>query len=324
MGIGNNRFSREFEKWSHQEILTNEWLWYELSITPKGHAHHDFIHFWIVGGLGSAILFLFFWIQIIRQTLIYLREFFNERIHYGDTSKDSMTIPIFLLGLGSVVLFPAGFFQCYMLDDEVALPFYTLVGILFSGGNSSTNSRNPLVGDYGVLPLVIVPGLLALSVGYWKLRTLASPEEVHLKKVVWNHTEEYSMVHLDGCLTHNYGISFTPKEQAMGIHWEFSPSQNEQPQREIKLPDRIRIELRDRDSFDQDKLYRAHESSIIATKEKFPRIGNDSAFFPESKMDGISQDFPGEVRFRDFRLYFYPGEKAGLILPKVRLNRDCL
>ncbi|MCC5814944.1 MAG: O-antigen ligase family protein [Leptospira sp.] len=264
LGIGNNAYATKFKEKSHELIQNHEWLWYELNIVPKGHAHHDFLHFWIVGGLPTAVFFLLFWSAVISRGMEILR-FKNWTSTAESDFYNTKYSVLACLGLGCIVIFPAGFFQCYMLDDEVALPFYTIIGILFGYyQNTKMNDDQNKTKNAKFSPkaMILVFSLLSLSLIYWLIRTSAKPEEVHLKKIIWNHNEDHSIVHLDGCLTHNYGETITPKKNPMGIHWEFVRDATE-----WNPPDRIRVELWDRDSFDQDKLYRAHESKFLFARE---------------------------------------------------------
>jgi hypothetical protein len=91
--------------------IKNPELYYELSVTPRGHAHNDLLHFFTTGGIFSATLFILFWLLNIK--------FFLE----AEDEQDS------ILFSGFLVLFPSGFFQCYFLDDEVTLPFFVFLGI---------------------------------------------------------------------------------------------------------------------------------------------------------------------------------------------------
>jgi O-antigen ligase len=110
-GVGIGNFSTSHKEFSNKMVSNSPELYYELSITPRGHAHNDFLHLYSIGGIFSIIIYILFWLLNIK--------FFLE----AEDEKDS------ILFSGFLVLFPAGFFQCYFLDDEVALPFFVFLGI---------------------------------------------------------------------------------------------------------------------------------------------------------------------------------------------------
>ncbi|EMY77623.1 O-antigen ligase [Leptospira weilii serovar Ranarum str. ICFT] len=125
-GIGGGNYKEFHWKESSKMIEKEEQLWYELYITPRGHAHNDLLHFLVTGGIFAGILFLLFWGKLFRSL-------FQKDFSSGEG------IPIFAIGVFG--LFPAGFFQCYLLDDEVALPFFAFCGIFLGG---IWNSLQPL------------------------------------------------------------------------------------------------------------------------------------------------------------------------------------
>ena len=110
-GVGAGNFSLIHKEYSDKMAIKNPELYYELSVTPRGHAHNDLLHFLSTGGIFTAILFILFWLLNIK--------FFLE----AEDEQDS------ILFSGFLVLFPSGFFQCYFLDDEVTLPFFVFLGI---------------------------------------------------------------------------------------------------------------------------------------------------------------------------------------------------
>lgn len=111
LGVGPGNFYKKHNEKSEKMVRENQELWYELYITPRGHAHNDFLHLFAIGGILTFICYFFFWFLNIR--------FFLE----SEDERDSV------LFSGFLVFFPAGFFQCYFLDDEVALPFFVFLGI---------------------------------------------------------------------------------------------------------------------------------------------------------------------------------------------------
>ncbi|AXR65459.1 O-antigen ligase family protein [Leptospira mayottensis] len=117
-GIGGGNYKEFHWKESSKMIEKEEQLWYELYITPRGHAHNDLLHFLVIGGIMAGILFILFWGKLF--------DFF-----FQNDFNSSTGIPI--LTIGVLNLFPAGFFQCYLLDDEVVLPFFAFCGIFLGG-----------------------------------------------------------------------------------------------------------------------------------------------------------------------------------------------
>ncbi|EKP14063.1 O-antigen ligase family protein [Leptospira borgpetersenii] len=118
IGIGGGNYKEFHWKESSEMIEKEEQLWYELYITPRGHAHNDLLHFLVTGGVMAGILFILFWGKLF--------DFFFQNDFHSLTG-----IPILTIGILS--LFPAGFFQCYLLDDEVVLPFFAFCGIFLGG-----------------------------------------------------------------------------------------------------------------------------------------------------------------------------------------------
>ena len=111
LGVGPGNFYNAHAEKSNEMARNHQELWYDLYITPRGHAHNDLLHLFAIGGIISAFAYLIFWFLNIR--------FFLE----AEEERDSV------LFSGFLIFFPAGFFQCYFLDDEVALPFFVFLGI---------------------------------------------------------------------------------------------------------------------------------------------------------------------------------------------------
>ncbi|PJZ55098.1 O-antigen ligase family protein [Leptospira adleri] len=127
LGVGGGNYKDSHWKESAKMIEAQEQLWYELYITPRGHAHNDLLHFVAVGGMFAGILFLWFWWKLWDR-------FF--RIDPKDTGSLS------ILTIGILSLYPAGFFQCYLLDDEVLLPFFAFCGIFLAGSQNAVVKKS--------------------------------------------------------------------------------------------------------------------------------------------------------------------------------------
>lgn len=119
-GVGPGNFKKRHWEESEKMISKNEQLLYELSITPRGHAHHDLMHFYAIGGIIAFLYLLLLWFFLINVFI--------------DNPLDEISS----LSIGIFSLFIGGFFQCYLLDDEVALPFFSLVGV-YAGSLKSFN-----------------------------------------------------------------------------------------------------------------------------------------------------------------------------------------
>lgn len=126
LGVGGGNYKDSHWKESIKMIESQEQLWYELYITPRGHAHNDLLHFVAVGGIFAGILFLWFWWKLWDR-------FF--RIDPKETGSLS------ILTIGILSLYPAGFFQCYLLDDEVLLPFFAFCGIFLAGSQNAVQRK---------------------------------------------------------------------------------------------------------------------------------------------------------------------------------------
>lgn len=128
LGIGTGRFEEEHKKFSNKMIMENEQLWYELYITPRQHAHHDLFHFYTIGGILGLVALLHFWFYLFRLFI-----------------KNPIS-PQTVLFSGILGIFIAGFFQCYLLDDEVALPFFAFIG-LFAGSLQKEDARSKFIAE---------------------------------------------------------------------------------------------------------------------------------------------------------------------------------
>ena len=162
-------FRKEHNVFSDKMISENEQLWYELFITPRQHAHHDLLHFFSISGLFGLVAFLYFWFYLIRLFI-----------------KNPITSETVLFS-GVLVLFIGGFFQCYLLDDEVTLPFFALIG-MFAGSlqKEDKNSKSIvkiLARREVIITLCILLIPIALSLIYIFYKTRLEPMQVYKRKV---------------------------------------------------------------------------------------------------------------------------------------------
>ncbi|TGM56780.1 O-antigen ligase family protein [Leptospira vanthielii] len=312
-GIGSGNYPSEFI--SKAIPLVKEWpeLYYDLSITPKSHAHFDFLHFWILGGLVSVISFFGF---------LYL------------TTKNILTVnkhTFFYLGFFTIIF--AGSFQCFLLDDEVLLPFLGILCLLPKSKPKSDDLEKRQIRKiqnkvYGLLLFWI----LISSIGAFYL-TKTPAKELFIHRVRTETNSPFPLAQssinangpvalpsgtkelyfkLSGCLDHkiNFDTDAQVRENPIQIkiHWEGTI--------EGDLPDSLVLETRKRESFDQDKEYRVQSERIV----KKETILNDRKIV--SILVNPKAYLGSGVEFIDFGfLYSWKGENP--FLPAIEISGNC-
>lgn len=368
MGVGSGRFDEEHSWQSNEMISNNEQLWYELYITPRQHAHHDLLHFYTIGGIFGLIALLHFWFYLFRLFI-----------------KNPIT-PQTVLFSGILGIFIAGFFQCYLLDDEVALPFFAFIG-LFAGSLQKEDARSKYIAEikarkaantndsflvesislgsslsyfrkkiaiggknsplerYNATTLVAIFLPLAISLTYIVYKTRLEPMEVYKRKVKVSHIQNKKLVYqsiagkhslyptmhmtgdekirIEGCLSHRFTNPISIRKDPFQIVMTLPfPATNP--------PTDVIINIIERDSFDQDKLYKVHQERKIGTEYSFPLNQNgdtmillDDPFLFSSTKD--SQRFPDNIYFRDFEFKFvgFDKEQANFDLPIINFGELC-
>ncbi|XDD55708.1 O-antigen ligase family protein [Leptospira sp. WS4.C2] len=313
LGIGSGNYPGEFVLRAIPLVRELPELYYDLSITPKSHAHFDFLHFWILGGVLGVFSFLSF---------LYL------------VTKNILQIPqytLFYLGFFAIVF--AGSFQCFLLDDEVLLPFLGILCLLPKTKRGiteadETSTKKNLKKVYGiVLFWIFISSLGALyltktpakDLFFHRVRTennfpapLAQSSINANGPVALPSGTKGLYFKLSGCLDHkiNFDTDAQVRENPIQIkiHWEGTM--------EGDLPDSLVLETRKRESFDQDKEYRVHSERIV----KKETILNDR------KMVSIlvkPKAYLGSgVEFIDFGfLYSWKGENP--FLPAIEITGNC-
>ncbi|TGK14159.1 O-antigen ligase domain-containing protein [Leptospira fletcheri] len=303
LGLGGGKFKSAHHTLSDRSVQEQEQLWYELEITPNSHAHNDMLHFAIVGGWVSALSLLLFFIFIFRDITPSL----------GDQETLS---PI---GVGS--LWVAGFFQCYLLDDEVALPFYALSGILIGSRRfqEKTNFR------YTSL-LLILPFLLNAFFWIWRLQTppaLAYSRQIRtenpdyekllekrilpfrsevairqdrlLEKVLVPNDWAEKPFQIEGCLTHRWPNPPSLRKDPFRFGIYLSPNAKNPPKQAL-------VTVVSRESFDEDQLYWSHAQVELASERISLKSGWNSFLWKETIPLAPSPKFPTGVFFRDFKI----------------------
>lgn len=366
MGIGPGRFESVHRDKSNQMIQKNEQLWYELYITPRQHAHHDLLHFYAIGGLFGLVGFLYLW--------FYLFKFFFRSL----LTKDNV-----LFG-GLLVMFIAGFFQCYLLDDEVTLPFFAIVGFLVGSFQKEENKIRKLVvsrkknnnsdsfyvestsfeSSFNFLKkylgfkifnisfdgknilyflFVLTPILISLFYIFFKIRL--EPMQVYKRKVTIHNLEDkkyiyqslsgkqtvYPTVHMtennfiriEGCLSHRFTNPISIRNTPYIFELIFLEDTQNPPKDVV-------VRIIERDSFDQDKLYKVHKLKPIGIELIFPIMssGKNLIKIEDSEIYSNvleSNQFPQNIYFRDFELQFrgFDKSKDFFDLPIINFGNLC-
>lgn len=317
-GTGAGAFRKFHERASEKYILDYEQLWYEMYITPRGHAHHDLLHIQSVGGIFASLFYILFWILIFRRLLCF---------------RNSLSASFFS---GFTVLFTAGFFQCYMQDAEVLLPFCVSAGMYCA--LTERNIRNEFHKKDILYPSLTVISLIFLSLLMTVRKVSDSPSEVYSRKIrdtdpltaekvlsslSGSRREKISMeaaekgFSIEGCLTHRYALKNPlPRREDYSIAAEIDESA-ENP------PVQVYVRAVERDSFDQDQLYRAHSKKDLKTFVFSLQRGRNILRFSGLLSEIPSGQFPDNIYFRDFHFRFVPSGKGDMDLPRFDFGRLC-
>ncbi|TGL37479.1 O-antigen ligase family protein [Leptospira perdikensis] len=312
-GIGSGNYTNEFITQANELVNNLPELYYDLFITPKSHAHFDFLHFWILGGFLSVFFFLYF---LYLETKLIL-----------NTGKHT----IFFLGFFAVVF--AGSFQCFLLDDEVLFPFLGILCLLPSYKEkriiqNHLTSKNHQKKIFG---LVLFWILLSCLGAFYLTKTPDQDLFLHRTRTEQNFPslQAQSSINgkvpivlpegtkelyfkLAGCLDHdsNFNKTSVIREAPIlfQIHWEEKQNGN--------LPETLTLEIRKRESFDQDKEYKVQSERIVKT-ESF-RNTNQA-----QKIQIYPKDHLGVgLEFVDFGFkYTWKGENP--VLPRIEISGNC-
>lgn len=325
-GIGGGNYENRFIDIAIPIVNEVPALYYDLSITPKSHAHFDALHDLILGGIIAFLFFLGFLWTITKQI---------------DTTNRKY---VFYLGI-PIVLF-AGSFQCYLLDDEVLLPFMGLLALLpnlkFAPKNEFQSKPKEsffqtlfqklkiekLSFSFGLILFWI---LLSLTVTYLWSRTENGDLVLHRTRTNQNFPSPVSQLSvnaktpiplsvptkqmyfkLSGCLDHVLNFRTNPAPRLMPIRLEILWDKEQ----ETNLPIRISVEIRKRESFDQDKEYRVQKESIVKSLS-LSNLKKDQLI--EVDPMEISTDTP---EFVDFG-FWYEWNAITPYLPRLRILGNC-
>ncbi|TGK14791.1 O-antigen ligase domain-containing protein [Leptospira fluminis] len=303
IGVGGGKFKSAHRNLSDRSVREQEQLWYELEITPNSHAHNDILHFAVVGGWASALSLLLFFIFIFRD------------INPSPGDRETLS-PI---GVGS--LWVAGFFQCYLLDDEVALPFYALSGILIGSRRSQEKA-----GFRFTALLLVLPFLLNACFWIWRLRT--PPTQAYSRQIRTENPDYGKLLEkrilpfrseatirqnrilekvqipnrwaempfqIEGCLTHRWPNPPSPRKGPFRIGIYLSPNAENPPKQ-------ASVTVVSRESFDEDQLYWSQAQVELGSERITLKSGWNSFLWKETIPFTSSPKFPTGVFFRDFKI----------------------
>ncbi|WP_243393444.1 O-antigen ligase family protein [Leptospira perolatii] len=315
LGIGGGRFKEEHKIISDRMIGEDEQLWYELEITPRGHSHNDMLQFAITGGWFAGVLYaLFFGIL------------FSLAFRY-DSRQDGFSL------VGVCSLWIAGFFQCYLIDDEVALPFFAFCGILFARTPPLPSSK---FQDFlssiprKVWAFLVISILINLI--FWSVRLQTKPALAYSRQIK-TFSPEYAKIlenqilpfrsereerqsklsqkdlvpvewasqpfQVEGCLTHRFGNPPRIRKDPFGFEIHVRVNSKNPPRM-------ASITVIDRDAFDEDQRYFSHTQRDLQKREIFLKEGWNRFVWKDRKTQKVeeSSGFPENLFFRDFRITY--------------------
>ncbi|MDF3820554.1 O-antigen ligase family protein [Leptospira sp. 96542] len=258
-GIGSGNYPEQFKKSMENFVLENPEMYYEVSITPKKHAHFDLLHFWILGGIPGLLCFVgFVFIVTTRMKL----------------EKNNAK---YLIGI--ITIFLASVFQCYLLDDEVILPLFCFLIFLPTENKQTTNKRLFLfLILYWASALVFLYFYAkkdARDIFFHRARTENNfPSKVAERTIGGkypvffpNDTSQFYFK-LEGCLDHKLSFYEKPiprKSDFVFTFLKIEPNEGESDNN-YEYPNKVTIEIRKRESFDQDERYAVQKEVVLETK----------------------------------------------------------
>ncbi|TGM93778.1 ligase [Leptospira levettii] len=324
LGIGAGNYGEQFTNVAIPIVKEFPALYYDLFITPKSHAHFDFLHDVLMGGMFAFCFYLGFLFFVTKQL---------------DQTKDK-----FLFFLGIFVILVAGSFQCYLLDDEVLLPFMGLLALLPTKYNlvqkKKQKSQIPMskflvwkpVGNVSFSFVFLVLWLsLSLTTTYLWSRTEPGDLILHRTRTKDNFPSPFSQMSigatkpvplpantkewyfkLSGCLDKevNFRTNAVVRKKPIQLKLAWDSKLREH------LPNSIQVEIRKRESFDQDKEYKVHSERVLKTIS-LPITGKDHLVTVDPS--DMKQEAP---EFVDFG-FWYEWESNTPYLPRIQINGNC-
>ncbi|MCB1141826.1 MAG: O-antigen ligase family protein [Leptospiraceae bacterium] len=179
---------------------------------------------------------------------------------------------------------------------------------------------------------------ISLSFAYIGYIAVKNPDEMYRRKINSESLElQSSVVHstmgknskidkkdfgktvsLEGCLTHIFTELPNPRKRPFRLGFT-NPEISENPIQ------RLEVDVYERDSFDQDKLYKVHTRKKIAEFQFELKAGKNILEFPGINSDKLSITLPENIYFRDFDVRFFPKdmEKSSADLPIISFGKLC-
>lgn len=115
LGVGPGQFEIETRRWREDLLKDEPQLWYFFENSPAMHAHSDPLHLAATAGAPAALAFL-----ILAGLLVAFA--LNQDSIRGLRDHGA------LLFAGAAGFCVAGLLQCYLLDDETAVVFWSVLG----------------------------------------------------------------------------------------------------------------------------------------------------------------------------------------------------
>ncbi|TGL04176.1 O-antigen ligase domain-containing protein [Leptospira bouyouniensis] len=325
LGIGAGNYETSFIDVAIPIVDSIPELYYDLMITPKSHAHFDFLHGILLGGVTAFCFSIAFLWSITRSLELVPRHFF------------------FYIGIFVIII--AGSFQCYLLDDEVLLPFMGILALMPTQKMDlfllSQNLKRYFMKEgiwltlFRMVPFSFGIALLWISLSltatYLWSRTENKELSLHRTRTQDNFPSPLTQMSinaktpiplpfptkelyfkLSGCLDKEMNFKRNLKPRQKPIRLEILWDKDKQSY----LPNSITIEIRKRESFDQDKEYRVHVESVVR-KFTIPITGNDH------RIEVDPREFENTLpEFVDFGfLYRWQGDAP--LLPRIHMQGNC-
>lgn len=320
-GIGSGNYETKFLEYAQSIVDQSPELYYDLFITPKSHAHFDLLEFWILGGLLGSFIFFTLIIQISKLVI-----------------RQRSKIPFYF---GPLILLVAGSFQCFLLDDEVALPFFMMLSLLVSPLNVRFSKPKGMLGRF--LPILFFPlkkwvivCYLLISIFFLYRASLASVDSLffHRTRDKQNFPSKLAEKSLNSNVT--IALSNDTKEfyfKMAGcldseINFNKPRSQRKSPitfDLDLKSLDKdhglesLTIFVSKRESINQDKLYRVQNERILYQID-VPLI---KSIYPIQIQPEITNDLKEEPEFYDFHFLYKYKEVGKKAIYPILISPNC-
>lgn len=309
-GIGAGTYSKKFESIAKQIVQENPQTYYDLSITPKSHAHFDALEFAILGGIFG----FFFYFAFVNLILIRISKMRRKRFLY----------------VGIYAILFAGISQCFLLDDETLLPFLVFISPQLQ------NLRMPKIhwnSHQSFFSIYLVSALgFAYSVSKTPISDLFLHRVRHLNNTIstWGQNSTHSQLpiplpgsfsdlkyefKLEGCLDTeiNFGEKGAPRKKPIVVQLDLT----EFPRKDLDT--KIFIHVRKRESFDQDQMYKLHRewdvsSFPVQERNSIVSIAIDPTSIP---------NYTNKPEFVDFGFRYEFGKNSSRQIYPIVIEPNC-